>query len=71
MLTAPYICSGGVANGRQLAAALALGAEGVNCGTRFCASAEGNWPDSFKVSAGRRLLPLRLFYDGESSSNNY
>ena len=61
MLTAPYICSGGVANGRQLAAALALGAEGVNCGTRFCASAEGNWPDSFKrrvVDADERSTVL-------------
>lgn len=29
-LNVPYICSGGVANGRQMAAALALGAEGVN-----------------------------------------
>ena len=32
--------SGGVANGYQLAAALALGAEGVNMGTRFCATVE-------------------------------
>ena len=32
-LRKPYICSGGVATGRQLAAALALGAAGVNCGT--------------------------------------
>ena len=49
VLRAPYVCSGGVANGRQLAAALALGADGVNCGTRFCASVEGNWPDTFKA----------------------
>ena len=32
----------------KIAAALALGAEGVNCGTRFCATKECNWPDSFK-----------------------
>lgn len=47
-LKRPYVCSGGVGNGVQLAAALALGADGVNCGTRFCATAECNWADSFK-----------------------
>lgn len=47
-LTRPYVCSGGVSTGRQLAAALALGADGVNCGTRFCATVECNWPESFK-----------------------
>ena len=50
-LSKPYICSGGVANGRQLAAALALGAAGVNCGTAFCCTKEGNWPQSFKERA--------------------
>jgi NAD(P)H-dependent flavin oxidoreductase YrpB (nitropropane dioxygenase family) len=34
-LKVPYVASGGFANGRQLAAALALGAQGINCGTRF------------------------------------
>jgi len=48
VLTAPFVCSGGVADGRQLAAALALGADGVNLGTRFCATVECNWPHSFK-----------------------
>lgn len=47
-LTKPYVCSGGVGQGRQIAAALALGADGVNCGTRFCATQECNWPESFK-----------------------
>jgi NAD(P)H-dependent flavin oxidoreductase YrpB (nitropropane dioxygenase family) len=51
-LTKPYVCSGGVATGTQLAAALALGADGVNCGTLFCATQECNWPESFK----RRML---------------
>jgi len=49
VLTKPYICSGGVGDGIQLAASLALGAEGVNCGTRFCATKECNWPESFKT----------------------
>lgn len=34
-LNVPYIASGGIGNGRGLAAALALGACGVNCGTLF------------------------------------
>merc|ERR1719171_140836 len=47
-LKAPYICSGGVGDGTQLAAALAMGADGVNCGTRFCATKESPWPESVK-----------------------
>ena len=39
-LTIPFVASGGVANGKQLVAALALGAEGVNMGTRFIATKE-------------------------------
>ncbi|MBN9062159.1 MAG: nitronate monooxygenase [Rhizobiales bacterium 65-9] len=37
---APMIASGGFGDGRGLVAALALGAEGVNMGTRFCATKE-------------------------------
>ena len=36
----PIIASGGMADGRSLVAALALGAEGVNMGTRFMATQE-------------------------------
>ncbi|KAK0244308.1 hypothetical protein EDD85DRAFT_193510 [Armillaria nabsnona] len=39
-LTVPYIASGGIADGRGLAAALALGASGVNMGTRFMCTVE-------------------------------
>ncbi|MDF1481896.1 NAD(P)H-dependent flavin oxidoreductase [Extensimonas sp. H3M7-6] len=38
----PLLASGGFADGRGLVAALALGAEGVNMGTRFCATQEAN-----------------------------
>lgn len=49
-LTVPYICSGGVSTGSQLAAALALGADGVNLGTVLCVTQESNWPMPFKES---------------------
>ena len=39
-LKIPFVASGGVANGRQLVAALALGADGINMGTRFMATKE-------------------------------
>ena len=39
-LTIPFVASGGVANGKQLVAALAMGAEGINMGTRFMATVE-------------------------------
>lgn len=39
-LSIPFIASGGFADGRGLAAALALGADGINMGTRFMATAE-------------------------------
>src|SRR6202008_918004 len=36
----PMLASGGFGDGRGLVAALALGAEGINMGTRFCATVE-------------------------------
>lgn len=39
-LKVPFIASGGFADGQGLAAALALGAEGINMGTRFMSTAE-------------------------------
>lgn len=39
-LKIPFIASGGIANGRGLAAALALGAAGANMGTRFMCTKE-------------------------------
>ena len=32
----PVIAAGGIASGKQVMAALCLGAEGVQMGTRFC-----------------------------------
>ena len=47
-VTIPVIASGGIADGRGLSAALALGAEGVNMGTRFCATVEAPIHDRIK-----------------------
>ena len=44
----PMIASGGIGDGRGLVAALALGAEGVNMGTRFCATKEAPIHDNVK-----------------------
>jgi nitronate monooxygenase len=44
----PVIASGGMADGRGLVAALALGAEGVNMGTRFCATVEAKIHENVK-----------------------
>jgi nitronate monooxygenase/enoyl-[acyl-carrier protein] reductase II len=44
----PVVAAGGIADGRGLAAALILGAQGANIGTRFMASAEAAIPDGWK-----------------------
>jgi NAD(P)H-dependent flavin oxidoreductase YrpB (nitropropane dioxygenase family) len=44
----PVLAAGGIADGRGLAAALALGAAGVVIGTRFLATDEAPIPDTFK-----------------------
>jgi NAD(P)H-dependent flavin oxidoreductase YrpB (nitropropane dioxygenase family) len=44
----PVLCAGGIADGRGLAAALALGAEGVLVGTRFMATLEAPIHPNFK-----------------------
>jgi len=53
----PVIAAGGIADGRGLAAALALGAVGVQMGTRFICTAECTAHDNYKakvVKAGDR-----------------
>jgi len=44
----PMIASGGFGDARGLVAALALGAEGINMGTRFCATQEADIHDKVK-----------------------
>lgn len=47
-LTIPFVASGGFADGRGLAAALALGADGINMGTRFMCTVESPIHDNIK-----------------------
>jgi nitronate monooxygenase len=63
----PFVASGGMADGRSLVAALALGADGINMGTRFIATQEAPVHDNVKralVAASERdtrliMRPLR------------
>jgi enoyl-[acyl-carrier protein] reductase II len=67
----PLIAAGGIANGRSMLAAFALGAEGVQVGTRFVASVESSAHAAFKQAlinskdgdtmlAMRKVVPVRL-----------
>jgi enoyl-[acyl-carrier protein] reductase II len=67
----PLIAAGGIATGRQMAAAIALGADAVQVGSRFVASPESSGHDHFKqavLSAGeggtqltlKQLTPVRM-----------
>jgi len=62
-LDIPVIASGGIADGRGMAAALALGAEGVNMGTRFCVTQEAPIHPDIKQAlvAGRENDTALLF----------
>ena len=44
----PVICAGGVASGRQMLAALAMGASGVQCGTIFIVAKECQAHENYK-----------------------
>ena len=56
-LKIPIVASGGIGDGRGMAAALALGAQGINMGTRFMCTQEAPIHDNVKqalVAAGER-----------------
>lgn len=70
-VTIPVIAAGGIATGRQMLAAIILGASGVQIGSRFVASNEASSHINFKnavISAGegdthlalKQLTPVRL-----------
>ena len=77
-ISLPLIAAGGIATGRAMLAAFALGADGVQIGSRFAASVESSAHPNFKkaiVEAGdgatrlilKKVIPVRLiknkFYD--------
>jgi enoyl-[acyl-carrier protein] reductase II len=70
-VTIPVIAAGGIATGRQMLAAMIMGAEGVQMGSRFVASEEASSHISFKntvvntkegdtVLTMKQLTPVRL-----------
>ena len=70
-ITIPLIAAGGIASGKGMLAAMALGADGIQMGTRFVASVESSAHDAFKntvVEANegdtqltlKELAPVRL-----------
>jgi enoyl-[acyl-carrier protein] reductase II len=67
----PLIAAGGIATGRAMLAAMALGADGVQIGSRFVASVESSAHSNFKnkvIESGdgstlltlKKLVPVRL-----------
>ena len=44
----PVVAAGGIADGRQFLAAMALGAEGISVGTRFAATTESSAHENYK-----------------------
>ncbi len=49
-LEIPFVASGGMADGRSLVASLAMGAQGMNMGTRFIATKEAPVHDNVKAA---------------------
>jgi len=67
----PLLAAGGIADGRAMLAAFALGAEGVQVGSRFAASEESSIHDNFKkkiteskegdtVLTLKQVMPVRM-----------
>ncbi|MBV8501893.1 MAG: nitronate monooxygenase [Paucibacter sp.] len=74
-LRIPFVASGGMADGRSLVAALALGADGINMGTRFIATREAPVHDKVKqaIVAATELdtrLVMRPLRNTERVLNN-
>ncbi len=70
-VTIPVLAAGGIATGRQMLAAMVLGADGVQVGSRFVASTEASAHEHFKnlvIHSGegdthlalKQLTPVRL-----------
>jgi nitronate monooxygenase len=68
----PVVAAGGIADGRGLAAALALGAQGVWCGTAFLATREANlydWQKERIVNATEEDTAVTRLYSGKTMRN--
>ncbi|MEZ7910013.1 MAG: nitronate monooxygenase family protein [Pseudomonadales bacterium] len=64
-LTIPFVSSGGMADARSLVASLAMGAEGMNMGTRFIATKEAPVHDNVKQAiVNASELDTRLIMRG-------
>lgn len=73
-ISIPLIAAGGIANGRSMLAAMVLGADGVQIGSRFVTSTESSGHQSFKDAVVRAkegdtkvmlkaLTPVRLLHN--------
>ncbi|MEM7189074.1 MAG: nitronate monooxygenase family protein [Pseudomonadota bacterium] len=74
-LEIPFVSSGGMADARSLVASLAMGADGMNCGTRFMATVEAPIHDNVKqaIVAASELdtrLVMRPLRNTERVLNN-
>ncbi len=85
-ISTPLIAAGGIATGQQIKAAMILGADGVQIGSRFAATTEASSHEAFKQKiveakegdtqltlkelAPVRLLKNKFFYDLEKLYEN-
>ncbi|MBS1486190.1 MAG: nitronate monooxygenase [Bacteroidetes bacterium] len=72
----PVIAAGGIASGRAMLAAEALGADGVQVGTRFAASAESSAHENYKrkivsLAEGETMLSLKQLTPVRLIKNNF
>jgi nitronate monooxygenase len=68
----PVLAAGGVGDGRGIAGALALGADGVWVGTAFLVSREATWPDLLKqriLAATEEDTRVTRLYSGKTMRN--
>ncbi|HJM88731.1 MAG TPA: nitronate monooxygenase family protein [Dehalococcoidia bacterium] len=68
----PVLAAGGIGDGRGLAASLALGAEGVWCGTAFLATDEAHLPQVLKdrvIDANEEDTRITRLYSGKTMRN--
>jgi NAD(P)H-dependent flavin oxidoreductase YrpB (nitropropane dioxygenase family) len=68
----PVLAAGGIGDGRGIAGALALGADGVWVGTAFLVSREATWPDLLKdriLAATEEDTRVTRLYSGKTMRN--